>query len=231
MNNKADRLIFSEDFDYSETGDSSIWGEGDSETLKLLKTLVNNNKITGKWLNFAAGDGRYNNILLSQSDQVIATDIDKGALEKLKKTTPKNLLKKIKLIEQNIVEKFPFKNNIFDGVFNTGTLHLFPTTSLELIFSEVSRMLKASGIFIFDFATDIKRVKEDGGLIGMSKNEYTKNQAKAILTKILTQNGFTFQFYECIVPPEKVTSADGTYTFSCNYWLVIAKKINSQTIN
>lgn len=227
MKDDSKKLIFSEDFDYSQTGDSSIWGDGDAETLDLLKKLVAEKKIFGKWLNFAAGDGRYNSILLSEADSVLATDIDLGALDKLKKNTPNNLLEKLVLQEQNIVEDFQFENNEFDGVFNTGTLHLFPKYVLSNIFSEVYRILKEDGLFIFDFATDVKRVADDGRLIGRSEYEYSHRDAKSFLSTELKENGFAYELYEGIVEPEEVTSADGTYLFSCKYWLVVAnKKVN-----
>ncbi len=109
-------------------------------------------------------------------------------------------------------------------VFNTGTLHLFPIEALTLIFSEVSRVLKSNSIFIFDFATDITKVTNDGSHVGKTKNEYTKNQAKGILSNILSTNEFSFQFHECSVSPEELTSSEGTYLFSCKYWLVVAYK-------
>lgn len=224
MKDDPKKLIFTEDLDYSQTGDSSIWGDGDKETLEILKKLVSDNKIFGKWLHFAAGDGRYNNILLNETKELIVTDIDKNALEKLKKNTQNNLVMKLVLKEQDITKEFPFNSGAFDGVFNTGTLHLFPKTILKLVFSEVGRVLKEKGTFIFDFATDTKRIKPDGSFIGRSTNEYSKVEAKKLLTNILTQNEFEFKFFECSVLPEEVASADGTYTFSCNYWLVVAHK-------
>ncbi len=226
MKNDASKNIFTEDLDYSQTSEMSIWGDGDSESLELFKKLINEKKIFGHWLNFAAGDGRYNNLLLSVVESLIATDIDFGALQKLEKVTPSNLIGKLSIKEQNITESFPFNSNIFDGVFNTGTLHLFSESILKDIFGEVSRVLKVEGIFIFDFATDVVRVKADGEFIGRSKTEYTKLEAKGLLSKLLTENKFQFEFIEGIVPPEEVTSGDGTYTFSCGYWIVIAKKIS-----
>lgn len=225
MKDDAGNHIFTEDLDYSQTDDTSIWGNGDPETITLLKRLISKKKIVGDWLNFAAGDGRYNTILLSSVDSLIATDIDSNALKKLMRVTPKSLLKKVTTTEQNITKQFQFSSQTFDGVFNTGTLHLFPVTILESIFSEVARVLKSGGLFIFDFATDVKRIKPDGTIVGRSGVDYTMGEARKVLVEILTENKFQFELIDCVVPPEEVTSGDGTYTFSCNFLLVVASRL------
>jgi SAM-dependent methyltransferase len=224
MKDNINKFIFTENLDYSNTPIKSIWGAGDPETLQVLKKLVSEKKLFGKWLHFAAGDGRYNNLLLHEVKKVIATDIDKGALEKLQKTTPEDLSSKLSIKVQNITKPFPFNDRTFNGVFNTGTLHLFPQNLLEAILGETYRVLITNGLFIFDFATDVKRIKEDGTFIGRSDVAYSKLLTRKLLSILLKKYGFKSQFIECSVLPEKITSGDGTYTFSCNYWLVIAEK-------
>lgn len=56
------KYIITEGINYFKTNKISIWGSGDPKTIKLL----NKQKIKGVWLNLAAGDGRYNNILLKK---------------------------------------------------------------------------------------------------------------------------------------------------------------------
>lgn len=224
MKSDTHNYIFTEDLDYSQTLKQSIWGNGDRETLQVLKKIASEKKLFGEWLHFAAGDGRYNNTLLHWVSKVIATDIDKDALKKLQSTTPKELSSKLLIQVQNITEPFPFKNNAFDGVFNTGTLHFFPQSILETIIKETYRVLKLNGLFIFDFATDVKRIREDGTFVGRSDIVYSKLSARTVLSGLLEKQVFKTQFIACSVQPEKVTSGDGTYTFSCKYWLVIAEK-------
>ena len=72
-----DNFIFTEGIDYSQTETTSIWGIGEKDTLEFLKDI----EIQGKWLNFAAGDGRYNLNLLENADSVVASDFDASALE------------------------------------------------------------------------------------------------------------------------------------------------------
>jgi len=224
MKNNISKFAFTEDLCYSQTAKQSIWGDGDTETLQFLNKLIQKKKLSGKWLHFASGDGRYNNILLSEVDSVIATDLDKGALDKLKNVTPKELLSKLKIREQDITKAFPFKDKNFDGVFNTGTIHLFPKNIIEKIIEETHRVLKLNGLLILDFATDVKRIKKDGTFVKSTEIEYSKLEAKNFLEKMLSDKGYKATFSLCTVPEEKVTSGNGTYMFSCNYWLILAKK-------
>ena len=57
----------------------SIWGREDSDTVKILNRL----ELKGRWLNLAAGDGRYNSLLLSKVEHLVVADIDSKALKKL----------------------------------------------------------------------------------------------------------------------------------------------------
>jgi len=223
MKSDPNNYIFTEDLDYEKTPKNSIWGSGDRLTLNELSHLTSSGAIKGNWLHFASGDGRYNDVLLSSADSVTATDIDDSALKKLQNLTNPTLSKKLQTQIQDITKPFPFPDNNFDGVFNAGTLHLFPEEILNSIFQEVTRVLKPSGIFIFDFATDLSRIKKDGTHTG-SPNRYDKDSAKNLLEKLLTKNHYSSRFLFDTVLPEKVTSSEGEYTFTCNFWLVIANK-------
>lgn len=213
------RYIFTEGIDYLSTGKPSIWGEGEKETLEVMsKTEFN-----GKWMNLAAGDGRYNNILLEKASGVVAADLDPGALEKLKNNTPNNLRKKIKTKVFNILDPFPFRNEFFDGIFSTGTLHLFPESKLIKIFKEIDRVIKPKGNIFIDFATDIKRVLP-GGRLRTKENEtsYTIKEAKELLKKLLPN--YSLKMIESEVSKEIVKIGKFQYAFSCRFILVIGKK-------
>jgi len=155
-----EKYVFTEGIDYSKTEKTSIWGTGDKDTLELLNQI----EIRGKWLNLAAGDGRYNLNLLEKADFVVASDIDESALKKLWQNTPDKFKAKLKTEVFDITKNSLFENNTFDGVFCTDTLHLFPKEILRQIFSEIDRILKPNGRILIDFATDIKRILPDGKL-------------------------------------------------------------------
>jgi len=199
---------------------NSIWGEGDKETLNFLISA----NLRGNWLNLAAGDGRYNTILLKKADSVTVTDIDESALKKLEKNTPKKYRKKLKTKVFNLTKEFPFENKKFDGVFCTGTLHLFNKESLLKIFTEIKEVLKPHGKIIIDFATDIERRTEDGRQVYNVGNEpkYTLKEAIEFLKTIF--RGYETEIYEHNVPKETVNTGKEEYEFECKYILLIAKK-------
>lgn len=219
-------FIIAEGSDYLNTGKTSIWGEGDPDTIKYLNGVT----LKGKWLNVAAGDGRYNNLLLKKADKVVAGDIDPNALEKLKRNTPQDLQFKLSLIVFDITKLFPFESGVFDGIFCVGTLHLFPPVLLKSIFSEFNRVLKPKGTIIIDFATDIERTFPNG-----SKKVEPKNRPKYQLDEAIKLVGSYFRSYQkkfiksSVVEDRtqiKTDVANFGYIFRCNYFLMEAKNLN-----
>lgn len=215
---EEDKYVFTEGIDYFTTGKNSIWGIGDKDTLQLLKKT----EIHGEWLNLAAGDGRYNSSLLEKADLVVASDIDESALSKLWHNTPKKYQSELKTKSFDITKNFPFEDKSFDGVFCTGTLHLFPTEILQKIISEIDRVLKPKGIVIIDFATDIKRTSPSGKIITFGKEPlYTLEDAKKTL-KTLFRN-YQIEMYDSEVV-EDFEAANPPYTLNCKFVILIADK-------
>lgn len=214
----ADKNIITEDINYFETRKGSIFGEGDSDTLKIL----NNVQIKGKWLNLAAGDGRYNNILLEKADFVIASDIDEGALSKLWHNTSKRYKEKLETKIFDITKKFPFDDCSFNGIFCTGTLHLFPKEILLEILAEMNRVLKSGGRIFIDFATDINRITNEGKpLKSISRISYTLDEAKTILKEVF--KNFKIQIHESYV--NESVEGHPPYKFTSKFIILIADKI------
>jgi SAM-dependent methyltransferase len=221
MHSDPQNFIFTEDIDYLKTGEKSIWGIEDPATVKYLLSK----EINGKWLDFAAGDGRFSKILISKVDELIITDLDESALKKLTNLLLIEENSKVKKVIQNIVEKFPFEDSHFDGVFNTGTLHLFPIHILDRIFKEVFRILKPNGEFIFDFATDIKREKPDGTLATFDEAEYTLKEALLLIELLLKKIGFKVKNIIQSETIEDLTNEESAgYIFTCKYFIVEAIK-------
>ncbi|MDP3093653.1 MAG: class I SAM-dependent methyltransferase [bacterium] len=215
---KEDKYIFTEGVNYFETAKTSIWGTGDKDTMELLGKI----EIHGKWLNLAAGDGRYNLNLLKKADFVVVTDIDESALSKLWHNTPKEYRKKLNTKAFDMTKKFPFEDGLFDGIFCTGTLHLFPKEVLRQIIFEIDRILKPNGRVIIDFATDIKRTSLNGKLIIFGKEPlYTLNDAKRVLKNLF--RNYQAQMYESEVI-EDFEAANPPYTLNCKFVILIADK-------
>jgi ubiquinone/menaquinone biosynthesis C-methylase UbiE len=220
MKAQENKYIFTDETDYSVDSIKSIWGTEEQPTINCL----NNSIKGGVWLNLCAGDGRFNNILVKKADKVIATDIDINPLKKLRRNTSTSLKNKLETQTMDVVDTFPFLDNKFDGVFCTGTLHLFPEKVLRKIAIQIDRVLKVGGQLIIDFATDIKRVQPDG-TYWIIKNEpsYTKDLGEKLLRDIFSSYNDKITFG--ISGPEKVDLGDRKYTFSSNYILLKAKKI------
>lgn len=211
--------IYTDGVNYANTPNDSVWGTEDKATNDLLESL----KITGKWLNLCAGDGRFNNHLLSSANEVIAVDIDESALQKLIRITPKILRNKLTTKALNITKPFPFEDNTFDGVFCVGTLHLFPKPIFKNIFSEIERVLKHSGQIIIDFATDIKRAYPEGNLwVVENEPNYSLKEALVFLKKIFKE--YDVNIITDKVEPEKVKLDDKEYIFTSNFILIDAIK-------
>lgn len=218
------KFVFTEGINYFEMNKKSIWGTGDKFTLGILRKM----EIHGKWLNLAAGDGRYNSILLRKVNSVVASDIDKCALSKLWNNTPEKLRTKLSTEIFNIIKKFPFDNNSFDGVFCTGTLHLFPTPMFKKIIAEIDRVLKPNGRAIIDFAADVRRISAEGKLITFGDEPcYKLGEAKVLLKDIFRK--YNIQVRTSEVPEEDFTNSNPPYKFSCKLILLVADKRYSET--
>lgn len=216
---EQDKYIYSEGIDYLKTGSISIWGAGDKKTLDILRTA----EIHGKWLNLAAGDGRYNLYLLGKADAVVASDVDESALSKLWNNTPKPYQPKLETAVVDITKKIPYKNNSFDGVFCAGTLYLFPKTVLEGIIEEMDRVLRKGGKIILDFATDITRIRLDGKpYLIKGEPKYTLNAAKTTLRELF--HNYRIKMYESSIPEEVLPEANPPYKFKSNFILLVAEK-------
>ncbi len=97
----------------------SKWGIEEKETLDAISKC----KLSGNILNIAAGDGRFNNVLLKLSDNLTAIDINESELNILINNCPLELKDKLYTRVVDITKPFPFNDEAFDCVFCTGILH------------------------------------------------------------------------------------------------------------
>lgn len=219
MKAQEDKYIFTDETDYSVDSKGSIWGTEEQPTVDCLNSSVHG----GVWLNMCAGDGRFNNTLLNNADKVIATDIDINPLKKLLHNTPIRLKNKLEIQTLNVVDTLPFSDGMFDGIFCTGTLHLFPEIVLRKIASQIGRVLKDGGSLIIDLATDIKRVQPDGtNWVVKNEPSYTNKEGEKLLSDIFSNYDREMSFD--ISEPEQVDLGDRKYVFSSNFILLKAKK-------
>ncbi|MBQ9834524.1 MAG: class I SAM-dependent methyltransferase [Bacilli bacterium] len=154
----------------------SKWGIEEPETLSVIQRVG----FYGNVLNIAAGDGRFNNKLLEMANKVLAIDIEDKELKILEDNCPNKFKSKLQTKKVDITEVFPFGDDKFDGIFCTGTLHLFKKETIIKILKEIKRVLKPKGKIILDFATDIKRLDSAGKFV-VFENEGSYTAQEAIL--------------------------------------------------
>jgi ubiquinone/menaquinone biosynthesis C-methylase UbiE len=219
MQSNEKENIYTDEVDYANTSNDSVWGTEDRATTNLLKKT----DITGKWLNLCAGDGRFNNQLLSMVTELVAVDINEDALQKIIRITPDKLREKLTIEIANIAKALSFDDDIFDGIFCVGTLHLFPKQIFRSIFAEMERVLKPGGKIIIDFATDIKRTYPDGSLwIIENEPNYILEDALIFLKEVF--KNYDINIIVDKVEPEEVVLKNKKYIFTSNFILLSAQK-------
>ena len=200
-------------------GDESIWGKGDQAILQYLE----DNTFEGRWVNFACGDGRYNDTLLSKADSVLAIDIDPGATSKLLHNTPDHLRANLQIQNFDITQPFPLDNNSFDGVFCTGLLHMFPKAVVARTVEELKRIAHDEGTIFFDFATNIERSFMDGTPFQwLNEPAYETDEAISYIEQLFKNYVLEFDFAS--IQKEVVEFPERPYTFESKLILTTACK-------
>ena len=182
----------------------SKWGIEEKETTKAIEKIG----FKGRILNVAAGDGRFNEKLLELADEVIAVDINEKELKELEEKCPKDLKNKLSIRCIDITKKFPFEQNTFDGIFCTGTLHLFDMQTIKDILSEIKRVLKNNGKILLDFATDISRLDFNNNPVTFNnEGHYTTEQGINIFQDNL--KGFAINIEKASFKEENLDKSAG----------------------
>jgi ubiquinone/menaquinone biosynthesis C-methylase UbiE len=122
--------------------------------LKLLKPISKNKKI----LDLGCGSGLFTKELINLGGKCIGIDLSKELISLAKRFVPEAKFYVGK------AQKMPFKKNSFEIVASNEVIHYFK--DLDPVFSEVSRVLKKNGIFIFlikhPLVGILKKIKIDG---------------------------------------------------------------------
>ena len=196
----------------------SKWGIEEKETIEA----INNIGFSGNIVNIAAGDGRFNNRLLELSENVTAIDIDNSELKNLEENCPKYLLDKLCTKAVDITQKLPFQDETFDGVFCTGTLHLFDRDTIIKILQEIKRVLKTKFRIVLDFATDIKRLdKYQNQVVFEGEGNYTTDEAVSLFENQLKE--FSLNIGVAAFMEENLED-DAGYNYISGNFLVISGK-------
>lgn len=112
-----------------------------------------------KVLDFACGDGPYTDALVKKGAIVIAADRDVSALRTLRETVDSQNVLPLVL---DAFQGFPIDDSSVDMVLTTRFPNLFSRVEVTELMREANRVLVADGEVVFDFATHIKRIVEEG---------------------------------------------------------------------
>jgi len=118
----------------------------------LLSTRVKGKKV----LDLGCGSGLFTRMLKDWGAEVVGSDISEGLLKIAKQENPD-----IKFVVENAAST-GFSNETFDIVTSSMMVHYFE--NLEILFNEVSRILKKEGEFVFSmqhpFKEALKTIKD-----------------------------------------------------------------------
>ncbi len=199
------------EINYTPNSQGYIWGTLHPDIVELAAQA----NIHGNWLNLAAGDGRYNELLIDSCESITALDLDQKALDRLAERLSLPQRNKVKLVAGDITTPLPFGDHQFDGCLSTGTLHFLKPDVLRTVFGEIFRVLRPQASLIMDFAVDIERECPDGSrYVIEDEPQFTLDEGKNLLADIF-QNA-QYDLRVGTVPDFPVNNFDLTYIFRCN---------------
>jgi 2-polyprenyl-3-methyl-5-hydroxy-6-metoxy-1,4-benzoquinol methylase len=181
---------------YSEKQDKVDWDT--IQRIKLaIKTIGKNKNV----LDIGCYDGFITEKIRKYGNKITGLEVSKQGVKWCK-------ARKIKVIEQDLESKFPFKDNTFDTVFGGEIIeHIFDTDSL---LQEIKRVLKPNGSLVLttpNIAALTRRLKlllglnplMDIGLIspqGEKSAGHIRYFTKNSLNQLLKRNGFLLTNYK-----------------------------------
>lgn len=121
------------------------------------KTYLSNK---GLCLDLGCGIGQFSKLFMDYGYDVISSDISNIALEKVKEFNPN-------IVNADMREPLPFKDNMFDIVFAALSIQFFSDDDTKKLMNEIKRILKNGGLFI-------------GSVNGMQGLEKIKDTAEEI---------------------------------------------------
>jgi len=110
-------------------------------------------------LDLGCGSGRHLIFLARHGFDVYGIDMAKFGIDISKKWLKKEKLK-ANLNVSDIYEKLPYKNNFFDAIVSTQTLHHEKIGKIRKLIKEIERTLKPNGL-IFVTVLDLKVIPKD----------------------------------------------------------------------
>lgn len=128
------KTYWENEYKFRKNDDYDDWLEKYKSEIESCKTKV---------LDLGSGLGNDTAFLLGHGKRVLAVDISKTALEKLKEQNPN-----AETLQLDISKPLPFPDNSFDLVVANLSLHYFDTKTTKKIINEIKRILTSGGKLI-----------------------------------------------------------------------------------
>jgi SAM-dependent methyltransferase len=147
---KIKRNVWNETF--KERG--KVFTKPQEDIQKIVKLFKNHN--VKRVLDLGCGSGRHLVFLAKNGFDVYGIDMAKSGIKISKNWLDKEGLK-ANLRVGDIYKKLPYKNNFFDAIVSTQTLHHEKIGKIRNLIKEIERILKTNGL-IFITVLDLKFV-------------------------------------------------------------------------
>ncbi len=102
-----------------------------------------------KVLDLGCGTGRHMIALSKAGFRVYGIDVAKNALDVARETLTKAKIKG-EFKKANIYKNLPYRNNFFDAVISTKTLHHAKVTEIKRLIKEIERIMRPGGILMVE---------------------------------------------------------------------------------
>ena len=159
---------------------------------KLVKTIPGQ-----VVLDIATGTGTYLIQMARSGALCYGLDQSPKMLEQLKVNFMKeNLETSLKDIHIGVADKLPYPNKFFNWVTCIGMFEYYPLKYVEIVLSEVIRVLKSDGCCIFDIADPNKKYAKERDWIFSYDLEEFRRIIRSLNLKILKKNkaGYMLQY-------------------------------------
>lgn len=171
--------------------DDAPFGAPQPETLRRFSVGLSPRS---RVLDVGGASGSYAFMLAASGHNVTIFDIDDEALEAARKRTERvTMAGSINTVQGNILEEGALNSldNDYDGMLIAGFLYLLHPSMARKVFQRSASVLKAGGLAVVEFNTDITRKDEKGSLDGRTEHKHTTEGGRILLASMFEEAGFT----------------------------------------
>lgn len=125
-----------------------FFGNGPTKLAKLAESLLKENKVR-KILEIGCGQGRDATYFSQIGYEVDAFDISQKAIEFVNKVKSSMNLTNLNAFVHDVGKPLEYPRGHFDFIYSNLALQFFDMTSLDIIFQNISSIMKKNSLFLF----------------------------------------------------------------------------------